>query len=664
MKNKCISRLLLLVTILVALYSCRNNELLTEAETFNNNSQFKLSSKTVRLEQSKHNLALNTELQKAKSSLQKIKTNAFGKTVDYSNVFIDTDNVTYIENGPNFYTYTFNLIHENAPENAPIENLVLAPKADGTYKEILVMYNLTAQEKQSILKGKNVSTKGKSYIMELDGNTFNPIVSKSQSCSWVEADSYTWCSEGVHHNGEGSGSCTADVKSQIIKVMLLKCESLDDGSGNTGGDGTGGGTGDSGGGGSGTGGGSGGGTPTEPCNGNGVATGPLEPSTDIDGTNCSGIPTTPTLSTFFIYVKNLPADLKALINDASNSEFYEGLKGYYDASNASEDSKNIIRWALAFKQNNSITWQEFTPMLEFASTFIAENPDTLNPEQIFIRQKDLNDAVLQNSNFLLDIPCSELDDWQTVAQHNVPQSVKDKLQNIKNQTSWWSNWQITDLDDGASARINMDVFPIQINSLPNKPNSTQKYTPEEFFNFFRLNLNLFAEKFTPIVDNYYGINDTDLWNSSNPLGALIHIEIPIDNGTVICSGFGPKAWVFSTIKAPMSMGYDGIHPVAGNRLFGYYVNPGDNTMYIYTRGVDRVSQVATSSPNLANYLIETSAFFGADQLWKGMQDKLSKYINDRGGNASKLPEKTYRPNYTKIRNYLKGKAPLSSLGCN
>ncbi|MDR6465952.1 hypothetical protein [Chryseobacterium sediminis] len=289
MKNKFIARLLSLVTIMVLLYSCRN-ELTTEQETYNNSGQFRPTSKTIRLEQSIHRLALKAELQKANSSLQKI----IGKTVGFSNIFVDIDHVTYIENGPNFYTYTFNLIRENASENAPIENLVLAPKADGTYKEILVTYNLTDQEKQSILNGENISTKGKSYIMELNGNAFNSIASKSQSCSWVEADSYTWCSEGVHHNGEGSGSCTADVKSKIIKVMLLKCESIDDGSGNTGGS-TGGGAGDSGGGG-GSGTGSGGGTPTEPCNGTGIATGPLEPSTDIgDGSSCTGIPTIPTL---------------------------------------------------------------------------------------------------------------------------------------------------------------------------------------------------------------------------------------------------------------------------------------------------------------------------------------------------------------------------------
>ncbi|MET3038337.1 hypothetical protein ABXT08_19795 [Chryseobacterium sp. NRRL B-14859] len=664
MKNKFISKLFLLA-IIINLISCRNNELLTDHETYNNSSQFKLTTKTIRLEQSKHKLALDTELQKTEINLQKFKANnAFGKTINYANgVSIDTNNITYIENGPNFYTYTFNLVRENEPDDTPVENLVLVPLSDGTYKELLVTYNLTQEEQKDILSGKGVDTNGKVSVTELAQGTYNgngQLGKAAVSCGWKDETIWEDCSEHVHNqsNWASWGECKADVPPRVFTVMTYRCMSSDDGTGNGGAGSSGGGS--TGGAGSGS---TGGGTGN--CNGTGVATGPLQPGlSTADGNPCTGIPTTPTLSTFFKFVNKLPLDLKTLINDTSNKEFYDGLKEYYDASSGNDMSKNIIKWALEYKQNNSVAWEQLVPMVEFANNFITENPDTLNPEQIFTRQKDLNDKLLQNSNLLLDIPCSELDDWKTIAQHNVPQSVKDKLQNIKNQTSWWSNWQITNLDDGAGAKINMDLFPIQINSLPNKPNSTQKYTPEEFFNFFRLNLNLFAEKFTPIVDNYYGINDTALWNSSNPLGTLIHIEIPIDNGTVICSGFGPKAWVFSTIKAPISMGYDGVHPVSGNRLFGYYVNQSDNTMYIYTRGVDRVSQVVTSSPNLANYLIETSAFFGADQLWKGMQDKLSKYINDRGGNAIKLTEKTYRPNYIKVKNYLKGKAPLSSLGCN
>jgi hypothetical protein len=54
-------------------------------------------------------------------------------------------------------------------------------------------------------------------------------------------------------------------------------------------------------------------------------------------------------------------------------------------------------------------------------------------------------------------------------------------------------------------------------------------------------------------------NDTALWNSSNPIGAILHIAIPIDPGLVVCTGFGPQAWVLSTIISP----WDGLHPVNG-----------------------------------------------------------------------------------------------------
>ncbi|WP_288448648.1 hypothetical protein, partial [uncultured Chryseobacterium sp.] len=82
MKNKFILRLLSLVTIMVLLYSCRN-ELSPEQEAYNNSDQFRPTSRTIRLEESKHKLVLITELQKAQDNLTEIKTNTSGKSVDY-----------------------------------------------------------------------------------------------------------------------------------------------------------------------------------------------------------------------------------------------------------------------------------------------------------------------------------------------------------------------------------------------------------------------------------------------------------------------------------------------------------------------------------------------------------------------------------------------------
>ncbi|WP_345991825.1 hypothetical protein AAEU33_07630 [Chryseobacterium sp. Chry.R1] len=57
----------------------------------------------------------------------------------------------------------------------------------------------------------------------------------------------------------------------------------------------------------------------------------------------------------------------------------------------------------------------------------------------------------------------------------------------------------------------MDLFSVKISNLANKPGTTQKFTPKEFFDYFRLHLN-FAEKFTPVVDTNLVVNDTALWN--------------------------------------------------------------------------------------------------------------------------------------------------------
>ncbi|UFH30896.1 hypothetical protein LNP04_13015 [Chryseobacterium sp. C-71] len=115
------------------------------------------------------------ELEKAESAFKSLsKKNANGKVVDYGNgVSIDTDDVIYIENGANYHTYTFNIKRQNAPEGAPLENLLLSPLPDGTYQEFLVTYNLTAQERKKVRNGEPVNTNGKTTITELAKGSFS-----------------------------------------------------------------------------------------------------------------------------------------------------------------------------------------------------------------------------------------------------------------------------------------------------------------------------------------------------------------------------------------------------------------------------------------------------------------------------------------------------------
>lgn len=203
-------------------------------------SQEKLISKIVSLDQSRHKTTLISELQEAKDILLRINTNAKGEIINFDEgISINTNQIVYVDGGTGFHTYTFKINHKNAVENEPLENLVLTSLPDGSYREFLISYNLTQQEKQILMNGGNVNVKDKYTITELKKGTFNgngELTGKIQSCGYVEAQAYTWCSEYVHHNGEpagtGEGQCNAEVTSHLVTVYLWVCESIDDGQDN------------------------------------------------------------------------------------------------------------------------------------------------------------------------------------------------------------------------------------------------------------------------------------------------------------------------------------------------------------------------------------------------------------------------------------------------
>jgi len=279
---------------LLSFHSCRQ-DLLPDKETYNNSSAFQLTSKRISLNESKHKSKLLPELEKAKAEFKELKIDALGKTVSYGNgVSIDTDNVTYIENGPNYHTYTFTITRENAPAEAPLENLVLSPTTDGTYKELLVTYNLTPLEKEQLQNGIPVDLKTKAIFTKLGSGTYSPgLFSKEMVCHTELHETFTTCSANEHNHGEQAysednpGGCKATTISVKVIVAIEVCNYS--GGGSMGEPGSPPGTGEGGGGG-------GGGIDpnNEPCNGNGVLTEPQQPNL-TDPNRCTGIPTMPTL---------------------------------------------------------------------------------------------------------------------------------------------------------------------------------------------------------------------------------------------------------------------------------------------------------------------------------------------------------------------------------
>ena len=172
-------------------------------------------------------------------------------------------------------------------------------------------------------------------------------------------------------------------------------------------------------------------------------------------------------------------------------------------------------------------------------------------------------------------------------------------------------------------KSNLDYFPVNINTLP-KLNGTV-LTNEALIQYFRLHINNFTDgtDFSPFLYPFW--DDTALWQSNNPLGAKVNIEINGDYGAVVTSNYYTSGWFFSTLKTPYLA--SGGHPVSGNRDFGIGNFDGNNIFY--TKGADRLSNTLVGSTLLTAEL----AFYFADKLWTKTCAELVKFINTHNGNA-------------------------------
>ena len=214
----------------------------------------------------------------------------------------------------------------------------------------------------------------------------------------------------------------------------------------------------------------------------------------------------------------------------------------------------------------------------------------------------------------------------------------------------------------------MDFFPVTISQFPTNPVTGQPYTPQEFYNYFRLNINQFvgATGVSFVPSTITGVSESNLWNSANPLNSIVSINIPADSGSVICSNYTTSHWYFTTLTTPYAFSwteddYDGYHPVSGNREFGYYPDVNGNYVF-YVRGVDRVHR--KNVERIARQINANGEFADSDILWNTMKQNLKNYVNNNGGTAVLNVNQIYRPNWNDVKDVLNGIKPLSDLGCD
>lgn len=274
-------------------------------------------------------------------------------------------------------------------------------------------------------------------------------------------------------------------------------------------------------------------------------------------------------------------------------------------------------------------------------------------------EAQINEELEDNPFLLLDIDCNQIQNWQTLAQHTAPQSVQNKIDNLP--SSWANNFEIQSLSDAGGTMVNLDYFSVSVTNLPINPNTNTSFTANEFLDYMRRNFNDFVEGST--FEPYCEISsmcqtETDLWNSNNPLGSIIYIDIPFDDGVVVCTEYTNSYWYFMTMNAP----YTGNHPVSGTRQFGFEQNF-DGSYNFFVRGVDRFDSnlVENVSFGLDGF---DNAFQGADDLWESFQNKTQQFINNNGGSSSIVTPVKNRPDWDKVQEVLNGERPINELGCD
>jgi len=266
---------------------------------------------------------------------------------------------------------------------------------------------------------------------------------------------------------------------------------------------------------------------------------------------------------------------------------------------------------------------------------------------------------------LLTADCETLKRWLALAKFTPSQSIINKLNSVVGHTSGGTGYGTTIsandvanvqyLNGAVSPVVNMDYFPVLVTEMPDG------FTPQQLLNYVRLNINSFLDgtkSFYPY--NAYGVNDTNTWNSSNPTGAIVAIDLPgPENGSVITSSSAPDQWIFTTIHEPMY----GDHPVSGNRAFGYTIYQ-DGTITFYTMGVDRLTNwLGTAAQVIPEYFKEGAGipFSQADIMWGTFQEKLLRFVQDHGGRGYTRAKQVQRPDWNLIKDVVEGRKPMSSL---
>jgi hypothetical protein len=629
-QQKIIFKVLMLLTLVLTFYNCEKDtivEVNDEAITENIHQELLFSSRFVYDNVIQNDLLLTDALRKFSDR----RTSSFSENVNNSQyVFtINTEVAKYAEKTDgSLYSYTFRVHSENDDVNI-LKNLVVSVNTETSeVNTVLITYHFSETQRKEFLYTGHVSTPYNKTVESLEGD-FSDILPENVvpiPCTFDVTVYHITPDTGETFILEDGDTCqhinheTGDSECEVYIYIHVDCP---DGSGSNG-DGT-----------------------------DGTGTNPITPPSNTSGGTLndtrddSDVLTTPILT---------PSQV---ISDCMNGNSFNPRL-----------SETVLTWL----EENKLATLPITEYLknigcnEEAMDFIEDAIEAMmgDPNLTFedyIRERV--EEILEDRPFgIIEVPCSELEKWQVLALHNPPPSVINRVHAIDNQdTTYFTDYSIQTIENAQGHLVNMDYFPVEITSFPVNPSTNLPYTPEEFLTYFRLNINSFVDNswavFEPVVyqNGSFSIDDTNLWNSNNPLTVLLTLDIPIDEGTVMVSDYSDSNFTVITLETP----WDSEHPVSGVRDFGF-TQTNSGSYVFYTRAVDRMADgldYAIASTPIPNDV----AFFGSDALWESFQEKLSTFVNLNGGSAEINFKETYRPTWEKIKKVLRGEISIDELDC-
>lgn len=210
----------------------------------------------------------------------------------------------------------------------------------------------------------------------------------------------------------------------------------------------------------------------------------------------------------------------------------------------------------------------------------------------------------------------------------------------------WVNWFVQRLDD-AVGPVNLDYYPVLIRKMPIKNGVRQ--TPQNLLLDIRRDLNKYISdgytSFEPYNQSWKSACSSEILSEAK--GCYFYIRIALaytqgigrDDGAVMISEITPQYWIFTTVFAAGHrdgeiFGGSNLHPITGNRQFGYKVVP--EGYIIYTKGVDRVSDSVRALGNTGAEIANAGAFSSGDRLWRTFQNGLVDEVTRNGGEAVAL----------------------------